>query len=65
MNLAKLTNCPKCRANWIESEIPEEIREHYSPPYFFTRLIGIYDPDKDRTVKFICPDCKTEFESWT
>lgn len=57
-------NCPKCDANFQGEPIPENIREHYSEPYFWRReigidgfMLGLYDG----TVAIQCPDCKSEF----
>lgn len=58
----KAKRCPECGANWVSSIIPKESREYYSPPYFFSRLIGMYDMREDRTMYYVCPDCKTKFE---
>ena len=54
-------HCPVCGADWDGGPIPEEIREHYSPPYRWSRKIGIYDVVNDRTVAFQCPDCGHTF----
>lgn len=56
-----MNNCPKCNSNWIGGEIPEDIREHYSPPYHWKREIGIdgiYVGIYDGVVAIMCPDCK-------
>lgn len=58
----KTKNCPECGASWVSSIIPEEIREYYTPPYFFSRLIGIYSREQDRTIEYVCPDCDARFE---
>lgn len=39
--------CPHCKA---------DLRDQRGPP--FKREIGIYDRGLDRTMCFICPDCK-------
>lgn len=56
-----MNNCPKCASSWIGGEIPENIREHYSPPYVWKREIGI-DGERlgiyDGVVALMCPDCK-------
>ncbi len=53
--------CPKCKSSWVGGEIPEGLREHYSPPYVWKReigidggMVGIYDG----IVAWMCPDCK-------
>lgn len=59
-----MDNCPNCGASWIGGEIPEDIREHYSPPYIWRRDIGIdggYLGIYDGIVAIKCPDCKSEF----
>lgn len=54
--------CSKCGADWDGGEIPENIREHYSPPYRWSRRISVYDRDRDRTVAYRCPDCGDEVQ---
>ena len=55
-----LRKCPECGANWVAGEMTEEQKEVYAGT-FFSRLIGIYDMDRDRTVAWECPDCKTRW----
>ncbi len=55
-------DCPKCGVSWDAGDIPEESRENYSEPYKFSRLIGVYCRDSDRTVAWRCPDCDEEWE---
>lgn len=50
------THCPQCGADFDGGPIPEDIRQHYSPPYRWSRVIGI--SDRDRLVEWMCPDCK-------
>lgn len=49
--------CEKCDADFDGGPIPEDIRQHYSPPYRWSRRIGIYDRFSDRTIEWECPDC--------
>lgn len=35
------TYCPKCNADFDGGPIPEHLRKHYSPPYRWSRLIGV------------------------
>lgn len=58
----KTRNCPECNTSWVDKPIPKEIREYYSPPYFFSRLIGIYGMREDRVLEYVCPDCDARFE---
>jgi len=60
-SITKMRNCPECNTNWVDKPIPKEYRENYSPPYFFSRVIALYDRDLDRTTRYVCPDCKHEF----
>jgi hypothetical protein len=54
----KLDNCPHCNASLIGDPIPEDIREHYSPPYHWRREIGMEYPEKyDGIWEWKCPDC--------
>lgn len=61
MDISESTHCPHCGANWVEGEIPEELRENYSPPYFYSRIIGVELIDGDRIDHWMCPDCETTF----
>ncbi len=53
-------NCPHCGVSWDGGDIPEDIREHYSEPYKWSRLILVQmqgdDPSKDESY-YQCPDC--------
>lgn len=50
--------CPRCRADFDGGPIPEEIREHYSPPYRWSRKIGIEISEiYDGVSYWKCPDC--------
>lgn len=56
-----MDNCPNCKVSWIGDPIPERMREHYSPPYFWRREIGIEIQGKgDRIDHYLCPDCGHE-----
>lgn len=58
--------CPVCGTDWNGGSIPENIREHYSPPYFWSRLIGVEDPLLyDGVSWWKCPDCNTQWDRWT
>lgn len=52
--------CAACGASFDGDPIPEAIREHYSPPYRWSRRIALYDRCRDRTVAMRCPDCGHE-----
>lgn len=54
--------CPHCGADLIGESIPEHVREHYSPPYYWKRKIGVYSLELDRTTHWQCPDCEGKWE---
>ena len=54
-------HCPKCGADFDAGPIPENIREHYSAPYRWSRRIAIYSRERDMTVDYRCPDCQHEW----
>jgi predicted RNA-binding Zn-ribbon protein involved in translation (DUF1610 family) len=49
--------CPKCLANLDGGAIPKKLRRHYSPPYRWSRLIGIEILGDDYISSWKCPDC--------
>ena len=59
IDLSLVANCPKCGSLWHDKRIPEESRHHYGNARFFSRVLGIYDRDRDCTIGYQCPDCKT------
>lgn len=59
---SKTRYCPSCNTEWRDKPIPKEYRENYSPPYYFSRVIALYDRDADATVAYRCPDCNTTFK---
>lgn len=50
--MTKHDNCPSCRVSLIGDSIPENIREHYHPPYVWRREIGIEDPEMEKGLKY-------------
>lgn len=54
--------CPVCGADWFTSPIPETARHLYRPgATHFSRLVGVYSMEEDRTTHWECPDCKSTF----
>lgn len=49
--------CPHCGVSMQGSKIPEKIRPLYGGPAHFSRVIGIYSMDEDRTIAWKCPEC--------
>lgn len=59
-----MNNCPHCKVSLIGGEIPEDMREHYMPPYVWRREIGIEDAEiYDGVLEWMCPDCKGTWPS--
>ena len=57
--------CPECGKSWDAGDIPEESREHYSPPYKWSHIIGIVDHNKyDGVLEYMCPFCATRFPAF-
>lgn len=54
--------CPFCGVSLLGAEIPEQSREHYGGQTHFSRVIGVYSQERDRTVAWRCPDCGKESE---
>jgi hypothetical protein len=51
-----MTKCPN-GCDLTGEPIPEGARHHYGDKTHFSRCIGIYDHNRDRTVEWLCPDC--------
>jgi transposase-like protein len=52
--------CAKCGADWQAEAIPQEYidKGYYAPDStHYSRRIGMYDRELDRTVGWKCPDC--------
>lgn len=59
-----MNNCPHCNVSLLGGPIPEELRKHYSPPYFWRREIGHEYPEKyDGVWEWSCPDCNGTWPS--
>lgn len=52
-----LETCKHCKVNLQGEEIPKDSQHNYGATHF-SRKIGIYSHELDRTVKLICPDCE-------
>ena len=66
VEIDKFGSCPKCKASWDGGDIPENIRQHYSPPYKWSKLVGIEIQGKyDGVSYWQCPICKTTWDRWT
>lgn len=60
--------CPECQADWHAQEIPTEYLEkgYYGAwdgvtRRYYSRIIGMYDRELDRTTSYMCPDCGKEW----
>jgi len=54
--------CPNCEAGLDGGRIPENQRSLFGAGRF-SRAIAVYDREKDRTVKWQCPDCGHEWRA--
>jgi hypothetical protein len=48
-------------ANMTDEELKRYISVYYSPPYKFSRLIGVEYPGDDWISEWACPDCDARF----
>lgn len=59
-------NCPKCSTSFFGDPIPKDIREHYSPPYYWRRELGIEILGRyDGISEWKCPDCGYRWDAFT
>ena len=57
--------CPKCLSSWDGGSIPEKSWSLYSPPYRWSKLIGVEVLGKyDGVHHWECPCCRQEFPRW-
>lgn len=56
----------QCYQGKTDEELEAIVKEYYSPPYRWSRLIGIEDRDKyDGVSYWACPDCHTTWDRFT
>lgn len=57
--------CPRCLTSWDGGPIPEAVRQHYSPPYRWSKLVGVEIPGVyDGVHHWKCFSCQTTFPRW-
>lgn len=54
-----LESCPQCEVSWKDKPIPKESQWLFGNSKWFSRVIGIYSRNQDRTIAWQCPDCNT------
>ena len=54
--------CVECKADWQGKAIPLDSLKHYGNKTHFSRLIGIYSWEQDRTMHYECPDCRARYD---
>ena len=65
MKLNHYGKCPECGKSWDGGEISEGIRCHYSPPYRWSRLLGIeVVGGYDGISYWQCPDCGAKWSAF-
>ena len=52
------SHCPHCGSDMRGEEIPPGSRHLYGDGIFFSRIIGLYDIQRDMTLAYQCPDCE-------
>ena len=52
--------CPSCGVQFQGDPIPEKDQESFGATHF-SRKIGVYSRERDRTVAWRCPDCGHEW----
>lgn len=53
------SQCPVCSADLDGGPIPESVREHYAPPYRWSRAVQV--KVLDGRDYWECPDCKWQW----
>lgn len=53
--------CPNCSAELKGEPIPLPLQDAYGDTHF-SRKIGIYSVETDRTVAWKCPDCNHQWD---
>jgi hypothetical protein len=59
--IKKQHNCPVCDSGWIGDPIPYHQWDNHTPPYFYLKLIKIYDAEKINILEYECPGCRLRF----
>ena len=59
--MSQITHCPKCHADFDGGPIPKNMRQFYSPPYRWSRIIGVERLEDDWVSSWRCPDCGHEW----
>lgn len=58
-------HCPDCNADLQGDPIPQEYIDegcYGEGVTHFSRIIGIYSVEQDRTIAWACPDCGHEWD---
>ena len=54
--------CPQCGVSFQGQEIPKDFQEkYYGGQTHYSRVIGLYDMEKDKVTMWQCPDCKHQW----
>lgn len=50
--------CPSCKSDLVHrEEIPPALRPIYGHESHYSRLIVLWDNDRDEPIAYVCPDC--------
>lgn len=65
IDFCSLSHCPECNSLWHEQPIPEKSQHLFGDAKFFSRVIGMYSREQDRTIAWQCPDCHAYWDRST
>ena len=54
--------CVECGYSFKGEKIPKGSQEFYGNHTHFSKMVGVYDIDLDRTVYFQCPECNAHYD---
>lgn len=54
--------CPLCQSDLTSDPIPEEWLDAYGGATHYSRVMGLYSLERDRTIAYRCPDCNGEWD---
>jgi hypothetical protein len=65
IDFTKMENCPVCKVSWQGEPIPQESIDkgfYDASSKFFSKVIGLYSREEDRTFAYCCPSCNITWD---
>jgi transposase-like protein len=65
IDFTKMENCPVCKVSWQGEPIPQESIDngfYDASSKFFSKVIGLYSREEDRTFAYRCPSCNITWD---